>query len=237
MIHVLLTAIGVGGATVFGAAVGFLFSGKAEKYGNIILSFAAGVMLFSSFSGLILPALELGGRFAALKTIVGIFVGGFCILLPERFLPEPDAQDKRRKRALMTVLAIALHNLPEGIAAGVGFGTDDVRTALFIAVGIALQNIPEGCVVTASLVSSGFSSAKAFLLSALTGVVEVCGTLLGYLTVSLSSALLPYALSFAAGAMLYVVVCEMMCEMCEEKRRELVLTAFLIGVGVMVWAV
>lgn len=236
MEQILLTALGVGGATVLGAATGFVFRGRCEKYGGVILSFAAGVMMFSAITGLILPALSFASSLAALKVSVGLFLGGFCILLPERLFPSLRIADSdiKRKRAILTAFAIALHNLPEGIAAGVGFGTGDVRAALFIAVGIALQNIPEGCVVTATLVSTGVKPGRAFAISALTGLIEVAGTLLGYLAVSLSTAILPIALSFAAGAMLYVILCEMIPEIICEKRRGVILAAFLFGVAVMV---
>ena len=110
------------------------------------------------------------------------------------------------------VLAIAIHNFPEGIAAGVGFGTDNVANALMIAGGIALQNIPEGMVIIAPMLSAGVTPKKTFLYASLTGVVEVIGTLLGYFAVQIASVILPFALAFAGGTMLYVISDEMIPE-------------------------
>jgi ZIP family zinc transporter len=109
-------------------------------------------------------------------------------------------------------MAIAIHNLPEGIAAGVGFGSGDTSGALIIAGGIALQNIPEGMVVIAPMLAAGVSKKRTLLIASLTGLVEVVGTLIGYLAVSISSAILPFALAFAGGTMLYVISDEMIPE-------------------------
>ena len=112
----------------------------------------------------------------------------------------------------MFVMAIAIHNLPEGIAAGVGFGTGDTAEALVIAAGIALQNIPEGMVIIAPMLAAGMSHGRTFVAALATGVVEVLGTLLGFFAVSISSAILPFALAFAGGTMLYVISDEMIPE-------------------------
>ena len=115
-------------------------------------------------------------------------------------------------KVLLFVLAIAIHNLPEGIAAGVGFGTDNVSRAMIIAAGIALQNIPEGIVIIAPMLSAGVSKSRTFAIAMLTGVVEVVGTLIGYTAVGIASAILPFALSFAGGTMLYIISDEMIPE-------------------------
>ena len=109
-------------------------------------------------------------------------------------------------------MAIAIHNLPEGIAAGVGFGTGNTGEAVIIALGIALQNIPEGMVIIAPMLNAGISGKRTFVAAMATGVVEVLGTLLGYFAVSLSNAILPFALAFAGGTMLYVISDEMIPE-------------------------
>ena len=157
-------------------------------------------------------------------------------MLPEKIFPAlgKSIESTVGRRAFLTVFAIALHNLPEGIAAGVGFGTGDVSAALFIAFGIALQNIPEGCVVVAPLISAGLSAGKAFGVAALTGLIEVIGTFFGYFAVNISTSVLPFALSFAGGAMLYVIFCEMMPDICCGKSQVKMLTAFLLGIAVMV---
>ena len=121
-------------------------------------------------------------------------------------------QSAKRDKVMLFVMAIAIHNLPEGIAAGVGFGSGDNAQALTIAAGIALQNIPEGMVIIGPMLASGMSPRRTFLCAFATGLVEVVGTLLGYCAVTLSTAILPFALAFAGGTMLYVISDEMIPE-------------------------
>ena len=148
---VLLTALGVGGATIFGSVIGFLFKRLSHRFSDIVLSFAAGVMLSAAILGLILPAIEYGGRYGLLYTIPGIFAGALCLNLIDKLVPHlhkmvgPDIEEHHNQnlsKVLLFVTAIAIHNLPEGIAAGVGFGSGNTSQALLIAGGIALQNIP-----------------------------------------------------------------------------------------------
>ncbi|MBR4873342.1 MAG: ZIP family metal transporter [Clostridia bacterium] len=221
MEFVLLTALGVGGATVIGAAIGFLFRGLSHKFSDIVLSFAAGVMLAAAVLGLILPSVEYGGRFGLLVTIAGIFAGALCLNLADRLVPhlhKPQGTDGEAHtganldKVILFVMAIAIHNLPEGIAAGVGFGSGDTAQALMIAGGIALQNVPEGMVIIAPMLAAGVPPKRTFLYAALTGAVEIVGTLIGYFAVSLSAAVLPFALAFAGGTMLYVISDEMIPE-------------------------
>ena len=218
---VLLTAAGVGGATVFGALIGFVFKKVSHRFSDIVLAFAAGVMLAAAVLGLILPSLEYGGEWGLLITVAGIFVGALCLNLMDKVVPHlhklagPDLEEhhsSQLSKVLLFVMAIAIHNLPEGIAAGVGFGAGDNAQALMIAGGIALQNIPEGMVIIAPMLASGVSPRRTFLIAAMTGLVEVIGTFIGYLAVSVSTAILPFALAFAGGAMLYVVSDEMIPE-------------------------
>ena len=220
---VLLTALGVGGATVIGAVVGFLFKKMSHRFSDIILSFAAGVMLAAAVIGLILPSLDYGGQSAIFVTVIGIMCGALCLNLIDKIVPHlhrltgadqeahPD-QTAKLNKILLFVLAIAIHNLPEGIAAGVGFGTGNTAEALTIAGGIALQNIPEGMVVIGPMLAAGMSRSRTFVIAILTGVVEVVGTLIGYFAVSVSTAVLPFALAFAGGTMLYVISDEMIPE-------------------------
>lgn len=218
---VFLTALGVGGATLFGVAIGFIFKNLSHKFSDIVLSFAAGVMLSAAVIGLVLPSLEYGGKWGILITVGGIFAGALCLNLIDRLVPhlhklagaEPEAHGSSKLgKVLLFVTAIAIHNLPEGIAAGVGFGSENDAQALVIAGGIALQNIPEGMVIVGPMLAAGVKPRRAFLLAALTGVVEIVGTLLGYLAVSVATAILPFALAFAGGTMLYVVSDEMIPE-------------------------
>lgn len=219
---VLLTALGVGGATVFGSVIGFLFKKISHRFSDIVLSFAAGVMLAAAVLGLILPSLEYGGKYGLIITVIGIFAGALCLNLVDKLVPHlhrlVGAEDEEHtgnaniSKVLLFVTAIAIHNLPEGIAAGVGFGSGNTSEALLIAGGIALQNIPEGMVIIGPMLAAGISPKKTFICAMITGLVEVAGTLLGYFAVSVASAILPFALAFAGGTMLYVISDEMIPE-------------------------
>ena len=218
---VLLTALGVGGATVIGAAIGFLCKNISHKFSDIVLSFAAGVMLAAAVLGLILPSLEYGGDWGLLVTVLGIFAGAVCLNFVDKLVPhlhklmgaeQEEHQNANLNKVLLFVTAIAIHNLPEGIAAGVGFGSGDVTQALLIAGGIALQNIPEGMVIIGPMLAAGVSKKKTFLCALATGLVEVVGTLIGYFAVTIASVILPFALAFAGGTMLYVISDEMIPE-------------------------
>ena len=218
---VLLTAVGVGGATAIGAVIGFVFKKISHKFSDIVLSFAAGVMLAAAVLGLIIPSLEYGGKFGIIITVAGIFAGALCLNLIDKLVPhlhkmagvEPEGRkNESLGKVLLFVTAIAIHNLPEGIAAGVGFGSGDTAQALIIAGGIALQNIPEGMVIIGPMLAAGVSPKRTLMLAMGTGLVEVIGTLIGYFAVSVSAAVLPFALAFAGGTMLYVISDEMIPE-------------------------
>ena len=210
---ILLSALGVGGATIFGAIMGFVFKGVTHRFSDLVLAFAAGVMLASAVIGLILPSLDSGGAFGVYVSIGGIFSGALSLNLIDKMFPhahryveEGDVPESiRAHRVMLFVAAIAMHNLPEGIAAGVGFGSGDMASALFIAGGIALQNIPEGMVIIAPMLSVGISSRKTLLIAVSTGLIEILGTVIGYFAVTLASIILPFALAFAGGTMLYVI--------------------------------
>ena len=241
---VLLTALGVGGATVFGTALGFIFKNISHKFSDIVLSFAAGVMLAAAVIGLVLPSLEYGGKFGVLITIAGIFCGAVCLSLFDRLVPHlhklsgveqenhPD-QTEKLNRVLLFFTAIAIHNLPEGIAAGVGFGSGNTADALAVAGGIALQNIPEGMVIIGPMLAAGMKPGRTFVAAAFTGVIEVLGTLLGYFAVSVSTVILPFALAFAGGTMLYVISDEMIPETHAHGSQQGATYALLVGFCVM----
>lgn len=218
---VLLTALGVGGATLVGSVIGFWVGKISHKFTDIILSFAAGVMLAAAVLGLILPSIEYGGNWGLVIAIAGIFAGAICLNLVDKLVPhmhrlmgvDDEAHPSAgTNKVLLFVLAIAIHNLPEGIAAGVGFGSGNIAEAMVIAGGIALQNIPEGIVIIGPMLAAGISARKTFICALATGLVEVLGTLLGYSAVQLSTAVLPFALAFAGGTMLYIISDEMIPE-------------------------
>ncbi len=239
---VLLTALGVGGATVIGAVIGFIFKNISHKFSDIILSFAAGVMLAAAVLGLIMPSLEYGGKYGIFITIAGIFVGAVCLNLIDKLVPHlhkfAGVESESHKNAnlskvLLFVLAIAIHNFPEGIAAGVGFGSGDTVQALVIASGIALQNIPEGMVIITPMLAAGIRPRKTFVIAMITGLVEVVGTLIGYFAVSISTAILPFALAFAGGTMLYVISDEMIPETHAHGSERGATYALLVGFCIM----
>lgn len=239
---VLLTALGVGGATVIGSVLGFIFKKLSHKFSDIVLSFAAGVMLAAAVLGLIVPSLEYGGKHGIVITVIGIFAGALCLNLIDKLVPHlhrlagTDTESHNNQsldKVLLFVCAIAIHNLPEGIAAGVGFGSGDVTQALIIAGGIALQNIPEGMVIIGPMLAAGVTPRKTFIAAMITGLVEVIGTLIGYFAVSVASAILPFALAFAGGTMLYVISDEMIPETHSHGSERGATYALLVGFCVM----
>lgn len=230
---VFLTALAVGGATMLGALGGYCFRGAADRAGGqTVMAFAAGMMLSAAIAGLILPSLAGGGPWAFPVTAAGILSGAAFLLLLERLAARMQrlsglegGASPRTRRVLLFVAAMAIHNFPEGLAAGVGFGTEDVPRALAIAGGIALQNLPEGMVLIAPMLQAGIPPRRTLALAVSTGAVEIVGTLLGYGTVSLSAAALPFLLAFAGGAMLYLI-CDDMIPACRGSKS---LCALLTG--------
>ncbi len=239
---ILLTALGVGLSTIFGSVIGFIFKKISHKFSDIVLSFAAGVMLAAAVLGLILPSVEYGGKYGLIITIAGIFIGALCLNFIDKLVPHlhnlvgTDVEAHKNQnlsKVLLFVTAIAIHNLPEGIAAGVGFGSGDTAGALVIAGGIALQNIPEGMVIIAPMLAAGVSPKKTFICAVITGLVEIIGTLIGYFAVSVASAILPFALAFAGGTMLYVISDEMIPETHAHGSERGATYALLVGFCVM----
>ncbi len=237
-----LTAFGVGGATVIGALIGFIFKKVSHKFSDIVTSFAAGVMLAAAVLGLILPSLEYGGKYGIIITVAGIFVGAICLNFIDKLVPhlhklignDTEAhKNANLNKVILFVIAIAIHNLPEGIAAGVGFSTGNSAHALIIAGGIALQNVPEGMIIISLMLSAGISSAKTFICALITGFVEVLGTLIGYFAISIASAILPFALAFAGGTMLYIISDEMIPETHAHGSERGATYALLVGFCVM----
>lgn len=216
----LITALGVGGATIIGVLIGFLFQKVPHKFNDAILGFAAGIMLAAAVLGLIVPSLEEGNIWI---TSIGILAGAVFLNVADKITPHlhritgvdqetHSLNQKHLNRVMLFVMAIAIHNLPEGIAAGVGFGSENIGNAITVALGIALQNIPEGMVIVSPLIMAGIKKRRVFMIASFTGLIEVIGTMIGFFAVSLATAILPFALAFAGGTMIYVVSDEMIPE-------------------------
>ena len=234
---VALTACIVGGTTMVGAAAGYLFRTTAQRIGEgLLLSFAAGMMLSAAVAGLIIPALDGGSIWRLPSVMAGILCGGAFLLLLEH-LTAPLCAPQESRGAWLFLVAIAIHNLPEGIAVGVGFGSGSMAQALAIATGIAAQNLPEGMVLISPLLRCGFPPRKALLLAMATGIPEIIGTFLGYGAVTVSTAALPFVLSFAGGTMLYVICQDMIPEAQQHRRGTAALLlgfCFMLAIDVLV---
>ncbi|MBI5393535.1 ZIP family metal transporter [Candidatus Woesearchaeota archaeon] len=209
-------------ATALGA-IPIFFTKKISIYWqDIFMGFGAGVMLAATSFSLIIPGLEAAGNGikAALIIVTGIMFGGIFLYFSSKYLPHEHFFLKhgfnfhKKKLAMMWlfIFAITIHNFPEGLAVGVGFGNGDLLNGISLAIGIGIQNIPEGLVVALALLANGFTPWKAFLIALLTGLVEPIGGLLGAGAVSIFNVLLPWGLAFAAGAMLYVISAEIIPE-------------------------
>lgn len=222
MQEVLFSAAGLCGATIFGSLLGFVIKRLPHKWNDIILGYCAGVMLAAAILGLILPAADMVSAKGLLCIVAGVFSGALFLNILDRLTPhlhnitgldkEQHRNNARLNHILLFVLAIAIHKLPEGMAAGVGFNGNNPGNAWMVTFGIALQNIPEGMVVISPLLLAGVSRMRTFLIALAIGLLEVIGVMIGYLAGNISEILLPVMLSFAGGAMLYVVSDEMIPE-------------------------
>jgi ZIP family zinc transporter len=203
-----LASLLAGLATGVGGALVFLVRKVSDQFLDASLGFAAGVMLAASSFSLIVPAIEIGGVWT---TVLGILLGSLFLVFAERLTPHlhwvtgRKGPSTRLSGLWLFVLAITIHNFPEGLAVGVGFGDGNIRAGTVLALGIGLQNVPEGLAVALSLLREKNTKLKAFLVALLTGLVEPIGGLLGISVLSIGRFLLPYGLAFAAGAMLFVI--------------------------------
>nr|WP_040615205.1 ZIP family metal transporter [Oceanicola granulosus] len=215
---------------------------------DLALGFAAGVMIAASFFSLIIPALDAAGSEGASKAgpaaivCVSILLGMGAVALLNEKLPHehfdsgPEGPGGASLRRIwLFVFAITIHNVPEGMAVGVGFGADGVSGGLPLAIGIGLQNAPEGLAVAVSLLGEGYSRLRAFVIAALTGLVEPLGGLFGAGIVSISEPLLPWALAFAAGAMLYVISHEIIPETHRRGHQNRATAGLAVGLVVMLF--
>jgi len=253
VVQALLATLFTWGLTAFGAALVFFFKSIHKKVLNGMLGFASGIMIAASFWSLLAPAIEMaeGGKTPAwLIAAIGFIAGGGFLYLVDKLLPHLHMGLARSKaegiktnwqRSVLLVLAITLHNVPEGLAVGVAFGaaaccssSASIAGAVVLAVGIGLQNFPEGAAVSIPLRREGLSRTKAFLYGQASGLVEPIAGVFGALAVIAMQAILPYALAFAAGAMIYVVVEELIPAAQQEGSSTDVSTiGCLIGFAVM----
>jgi len=238
--------------TAAGAAVVFLFKTINRKLLDGMLGFAAGVMIAASFWSLLAPAIEMaeGLRMSPWRTAaIGFLAGGAFLWAIDKILPhlhigfpmdEAEGIQTHWRRSILLVLAITLHNFPEGLAVGVAFGavaadmpSASLAGAVALAIGIGIQNFPEGAAVSIPLRREGLSRMKSFQYGQMSGLVEPVAGVLGAAAVILMQPLLPYALAFAAGAMIYVVVEELIPESQLEKNTDIATVGTMIGFSVM----
>ena len=237
--------------TTIGSAFVFFLKGKMNRtLQRCLTGFAAGVMVAASIWSLIMPAMEAAGhmgKFAFIPALVGVWGGFLFLLLLDHLIPHlhlnsecPEGTACNLGKSTMMVLAVALHNLPEGMAVGVvaagwlaGQENISAAAALALALGIALQNLPEGAIISMPLKSNGMSRGRAFGYGVASGVIEPIGAVATILLANLVVPVLPYLLSFAAGAMLYVVVEELIPEMSEGEHSNIGTILFAVGFTLM----
>lgn len=246
-----LGSLAAGLATAVGALPIVGLRHPTGKQENLLLGFAAGVMLAASFFSLIIPGIAQAQAQGASRVVAAgviaaaVLLGAFVIGRLNRLVPSLEsiglgpagmADAMHHRRIWLFVAAITLHNFPEGLAVGVSFGTGDVASGSATAIGIGLQNMPEGLAVAASLATLGYSRAKAFLAALASGLVEPVGGLLGVTIVSISAPLLPWGLGFAAGAMIYVVASEIIPHtQCDNEHATRSTIGFMVGLIIMMF--
>jgi ZIP family zinc transporter len=252
VVQALLATLFTWGVTALGAATVFLSKGFNQKVLDVMLGFAAGVMIAASFWSLLAPAIEYAeqqGVIPWIPAVVGFVLGAVCLrgidmVLPHLHIGEPREEAEGIKttwrRATLLVLAITLHNIPEGLAVGVAFGAAaldleaaTIGGAIALALGIGLQNFPEGIAVSMPLRREGVSRLKSFWYGQLSGVVEPLAAVVGAAAVLAARPLLPYALSFAAGAMIFVVAEEVIPESHRSGNGDLATMGVIGGFAVM----
>lgn len=252
IVQALLATLFTWFVTALGASMVFFFKEIKRNVLNGMLGFAAGVMIAASFWSLLAPAIEMAemaGDTPWIPAAVGFLCGGAFLWLVDKLLPHlhmglpiEDAEGPKTswQRSILLVLAITLHNIPEGLAVGVAFGavaaglpSATLAGAIALAIGIGLQNFPEGAAVSIPLRREGFSRFKSFFYGQSSGLVEPIAGVIGAAAVLFMRPILPYALSFAAGAMIYVVVEELIPEAQQDKNTDVATIGAMLGFAVM----
>ena len=254
ILQALLATIFTWGLTAAGAALVFPFKSISRNVMDMMLGFASGVMIAASFWSLLNPAIEMSesmGMIPWLPPLIGFLCGALFLYVIDRIMPhihsltkgsKPEGVKSSLQRSILLVLAITLHNIPEGLAVGVAFGAAaagfpeaTITGAIALAIGIGIQNFPEGAAVSLPLRREGFSRKKAFMYGQFSGLVEPIAGVLGAAIVLIAMPVLPYALSFAAGAMIYVVVEELIPESQSGKHNDLATLGAIGGFAIMMW--
>ena len=228
--------------TALGALIVFLFKNISKKVMEFMLGFGAGVMIAASIFSLIIPGIDLANEMNQISYIViglGVLTGGLIIFIIDIFIDKKLNDKIKSKSNLLLVLAITLHNIPEGLAIGVAFGAAmynseiALLSAWTLAIGIGLQNFPEGMAVSLPLKTDGLSSKKAFFYGQLSGMVEPISAIIGVILISIVRPILPFILGFAAGAMIYVVAEELIPSSKSTSNSKFGVIGVLIGFVIM----
>lgn len=252
LVLALLAGLFTWGFTALGASMVFLTQKVNDRLLASMLGFAAGIMIAASFWSLLNPAIEMAERMSVpawFPAVTGFLLGCGFLSLADRFLPhlhldkpldQAEGIKTHWKRTTLLVLAITLHNIPEGLAVGVAFGaivsgasSAELMPAVALAIGIGIQNFPEGLAISMPLRASGFSRKKSFMVGQLSGIVEPIAAVIGAAAVVIARPILPYALAFAAGAMIFVVVEELIPESQSGDHGDIATIGFIAGFAVM----
>lgn len=234
-----ISAIGLAGSTLIGALLGFWIKKIPHKWHDTMMGYCAGVMLAAAIIGLIVPAMDGAGEKNWWLVLIGVLCGAFFLNLLDLFTPhlhtitglDPEAHksNDRLNKVILFVLAIAIHKLPEGIAAGVGFNMENISNAWSVTVGLSIQNVPEAMVIITPLLLSGVSKWRTIGIALFIGLLEIVGIWLGYALGAISQIMLPVMLAFAGGCMLYVVSDEMIPETHSHGHHKAATYALLLG--------
>ena len=238
-----LASMLAGLATGVGALPALVFKSVPDKVLNTMLGGAAGVMLAATSFSLIVPGIEYGDQqwpgYGVYIVVFGMLAGAVFLDRVDKWLPHehfvmgPEGPSSKLKRIWLFIIAITIHNFPEGLAVGVGFGAGDVGAGTSLAIGIGLQNMPEGLAVALPLLGLGYSRWRAIGIATLTGLVEPVGGLLGVVAVTVFHPVLPFALAFAAGAMLFVISDEIIPETHSKGKSRLATFGVMVGFVIM----
>lgn len=226
--------------TVLGASIVFFFKKIDKSLMDIMLSISAGIMISASFFSLLEPAIEMTNNWVIIFS--GFIIGGITLFIGDKLLTLLDKKGRKSisnlKRSIMLFSSITLHNIPEGLVIGVAYGSclynpDNLLSALILTIGIGIQNFPEGCAISLPMRRDGISRFKSFIVGALSAIVEPIFAVLGALLIVKIKVILPFVLSFTAGAMIFVSISELLPEVLLGKRKDLMVLFSMIGFSIM----